>query len=145
MSDVLETYSPVLDRDLEDLADRDLGDLELRDVPMADALEQISAGDGLRRQLRRRSAVMIGGEHTASLGGFRGLKRVMPDAVILQVDAHLDMRARLRRPAVTARDVAASRRPGVRLLDRPPGWPALGRSAEWLSRAQHRRPGAAPT
>ena len=35
---------------------------------------------------------MLGGEHTASLGGFRGLKRVHPDAVILQADAHLDMR-----------------------------------------------------
>jgi agmatinase len=35
---------------------------------------------------------MIGGEHTASLGGFRGIKRVYPDAVILQADAHLDMR-----------------------------------------------------
>ena len=37
-------------------------------------------------------AIMLGGEHTASLGGFRGIKRVHPDAVILQVDAHLDMR-----------------------------------------------------
>ncbi len=39
-----------------------------------------------------RLAVMVGGEHTASLGGFRGIKRVYPDAVLLQVDAHLDMR-----------------------------------------------------
>jgi agmatinase len=37
-------------------------------------------------------AIMLGGEHTASLGGFRGLKRVYDDAVILQADAHLDMR-----------------------------------------------------
>jgi agmatinase len=35
---------------------------------------------------------MLGGEHTASLGGFRGLKRVYSDALILQADAHLDMR-----------------------------------------------------
>jgi agmatinase len=35
---------------------------------------------------------MLGGEHTASLGGFRGVKRVHPEAVILQADAHLDMR-----------------------------------------------------
>src|SRR5436190_556968 len=39
-----------------------------------------------------RTAIMLGGEHTASLGGFRGVKRVFADAVILQVDAHLDMR-----------------------------------------------------
>jgi agmatinase len=41
---------------------------------------------------RAKLGVMLGGEHTASLGGFRGLKRVYPEAVILQVDAHLDMR-----------------------------------------------------
>jgi agmatinase len=38
-------------------------------------------------------AVMVGGEHTASLGGFRGIKRVHPEARLLQVDAHLDIRA----------------------------------------------------
>jgi agmatinase len=36
--------------------------------------------------------VMLGGEHTASLGGFRGIKRVYPEALLLQVDAHLDIR-----------------------------------------------------
>ena len=50
---------------------------------MADALEQIATA---WRTLRySRLGVMIGGEHTASLGGFRGLQRVRSDAVILQV------------------------------------------------------------
>jgi agmatinase len=35
---------------------------------------------------------MVGGEHTASLGGFRGIKRLYADAVLLQADAHLDLR-----------------------------------------------------
>jgi agmatinase len=35
---------------------------------------------------------MVGGEHTASLGGFRGIKSVYPEALVLQVDAHLDIR-----------------------------------------------------
>jgi agmatinase len=35
---------------------------------------------------------MLGGEHTASLGGFRGIKQVHPEAVIVQLDAHLDIR-----------------------------------------------------
>jgi agmatinase len=35
---------------------------------------------------------MFGGEHTASLGGFRGIKRAHPDAFLIQADAHLDIR-----------------------------------------------------
>jgi agmatinase len=42
VSDVLETYSPTLDRDLEDLPIVDLGDLRLGGRAMADALEQIA-------------------------------------------------------------------------------------------------------
>jgi agmatinase len=91
MSDSLETYSPVLERDLETLSIRDLGDLQLDDVSVEDSLELIAAGmaDAARHA---RLAVMLGGEHLASLGGFRGIKRVYPDAVIVQADAHLDMR-----------------------------------------------------
>jgi agmatinase len=91
MSDALETYSPDLERDLEDLLVYDMGDVPMQGVDMADALARIA--DAMAEAARRsRLAVMIGGEHTASLGGFRGLTRVYPDAVMLQVDAHLDMR-----------------------------------------------------
>jgi agmatinase len=92
VSDSLETYSPTLDRDLDDVPLADLGDLLLDGRAMADALEQIA-----QAMAHATSAaplgIMIGGEHTASLGGFRGLRRVHPDAVIVQLDAHLDMRA----------------------------------------------------
>ena len=91
MSDGLETYSPVLNRDLEDLLVVDLGDLDLSEVSMQDALERIASGMAHAAQ-RAHLGVMFGGEHTASLGGFRGIKQVYPDAVILQADAHLDMR-----------------------------------------------------
>jgi agmatinase len=91
MSDVLETYSPVLDRDLDDVLVGDIGDLDLRERDIGSALEAIEAAMALAAR-RAQLAVMIGGEHTASLGGFRGLRRVQPDAMILQVDAHLDMR-----------------------------------------------------
>jgi agmatinase len=91
MSDGLETYSPVLSRDLEDLKIRDLGDLDLTDAHMHDALDRISSAMA-HASSQARLAVMLGGEHTASLGGFRGVRRVHPDAIILQVDAHLDMR-----------------------------------------------------
>ena len=91
MSDALESYSPVLDRDLEGVSVIDLGDLSLETSGVDQALDSIS--DAMAYATRQaKLAVMLGGEHTASLGGFRGLKRTHPDAVILQIDAHLDMR-----------------------------------------------------
>ena len=91
MSDSLESYSPILDRDLADLLLRDLGDLQLGDLPIEGAIDAIS--EAMRYAAEAGAlAVMLGGEHTGSLGGFRGIKRVHPDAVILQADAHLDMR-----------------------------------------------------
>jgi agmatinase len=91
MSDGLETYSPVLDKDLEELAVRDLGDLDLSDRTIDQALAQISDAMAFAAS-QAKLGIMLGGEHTCSLGGFRGLKRVYPDAVILQIDAHLDIR-----------------------------------------------------
>ncbi|MBV9542827.1 MAG: agmatinase [Chloroflexi bacterium] len=91
MSESLETYSPVLDRDLEDVVVHDLGDLQLDGLAMDGALEAIENAM-VRAARTAKLAVMLGGEHTGSLAGFRGIKRVFPDAVIVQVDAHLDIR-----------------------------------------------------
>ncbi|MBV9599467.1 MAG: agmatinase [Chloroflexi bacterium] len=91
MSDSLETYSPTLDRDLEDVALADLGDLELKGLSVERAVESIAEASAHAASAAR-LAVMLGGEHTGSLGGFRGIKRVYPEAVIIQADAHLDMR-----------------------------------------------------
>jgi agmatinase len=93
VSDVLESYSPVLDRDLvEDAWLLDLGDLPLDGLAMPAALARIA--EGMRYAASTAGlAIMVGGEHTASLGGFRGIKQVYPDARLLQVDAHLDIRA----------------------------------------------------
>lgn len=92
VSDALETYSPMLDRDLEDARLLDLGDLELQGLGMEACLEQI-AGAMAHAATVARMGVMIGGEHTGSLGGYRGIKRVYPDAALVQLDAHLDIRA----------------------------------------------------
>src|SRR5579871_3161135 len=92
MSDSLESYSPRLDRDLTDCGGVvDLGDVALEGVGVVDALSAIADGMACAAESAQ-LALMLGGEHLASLGGFRGLKRVHPDAVILQADAHLDMR-----------------------------------------------------
>lgn len=87
----LETYSPYLDKDLDDKAVCDLGDLELcfGDTQLAlAAIEEQAArilDDGKR-------PVMIGGEHLVSLGGIRAAAARYPDLHIVHFDAHTDLR-----------------------------------------------------
>ncbi len=91
MSDSLESYSPVLDSDLEDLSVVDLGDLIFRSPSVESSVDEISRAMAYAVRSGK-LGIMFGGEHTGSLGGFRGLKQVHPEAVIIQADAHLDMR-----------------------------------------------------
>ena len=90
-SDSIETYSPVLERDLEDLGMADLGDCEL-------------GGGSPREQLARAReeirgfwrpgllTVMLGGDHTATLPVIEVMAAAIPDLRILQLDAHPDLR-----------------------------------------------------
>jgi agmatinase len=100
MSDSLESYSPSLDRDLADLVVRDLGDLDLNELGVEGAIAAIASAAAYASAAAQ-LVVMLGGEHTASLGGFRGVKRVYPNAVIIQADAHLDMRPQYEGQALT--------------------------------------------
>src|SRR5207302_6903979 len=68
-----------------------LGGVPLAGLAIEAALDA-SADAMAHAASRAQLGVMLGGEHTGSLAGFRGTKRVHPDAVILQADAHLDMR-----------------------------------------------------
>lgn len=87
----LETYSPELDRDLEELQVVDLGDLELPFGNGAAALEQIEeALVPLHRD--GHFPLLIGGEHTVTLAGVRAALTAHPDLVVLQFDAHADLR-----------------------------------------------------
>ena len=87
----LETYSPWLDRDLEDISVFDSGDIELCIGSADKALEQISErtatilADG-------KIPFMIGGEHLVTLGAFREVFRKYPDVHIIHFDAHTDLR-----------------------------------------------------
>jgi agmatinase len=90
ISDSLETYSPALDRDLETLALADLGDLPLAGQAMDAALAAIAARTG---EIAAAGAlpVLLGGEHTLTLGAVRGLLSQYPTVHLLHVDAHLDL------------------------------------------------------
>lgn len=87
----LETYSPLLDRDLEDISVFDSGDLELCIGSSEKALAQI-----LERTATiladNKLPLMIGGEHLVTLGAFREVIKKYPDVHIIHFDAHTDLR-----------------------------------------------------
>jgi agmatinase len=90
-SDSIETYSPFLGRDLEDLAIADIGDCQLGDGTPREQLAR--AREEIRGFWRPGLApVMLGGDHTATLPVIEVLAPAIPDLRILQLDAHPDLR-----------------------------------------------------
>ena len=90
-SDSIETYSPALDRDLEDLAIADLGDCWLGPGSPREQLERARAElAGLWRPGLR--SIMLGGDHTATVPVIEVLARDIPALRVLQLDAHPDLR-----------------------------------------------------
>ena len=90
-SDSIETYSPFLGRDLDDLAIADLGDCELGDGSPREQLAR--AREEIRRFWRPGLLpVMLGGDHTATLPVIEVLAPAIPELRILQLDAHPDLR-----------------------------------------------------
>jgi agmatinase len=90
-SDSIETYSPALDRDLDDLAIADVGDCELGSGTPREQL--IQAREDVRSFWRPGlSTVMLGGDHTATLPVIEVVAPAVPELCILQLDAHPDLR-----------------------------------------------------
>lgn len=91
-SDSIETYSPTLDRDLEDLPLADIGDCELPDgAPPREQLDAARAdiAGWWRPGLR---PFMLGGDHTATVAVIEAIAPAFPDLRIVQLDAHPDLR-----------------------------------------------------
>lgn len=87
----LETYSPFLHRDLNDIEFIDCGDL---DVPSGDAVKTVAiTADQVRKTLSdSMQPVLLGGEHTVTLGAVQALVEIYPDLHLLQLDAHTGLR-----------------------------------------------------
>ena len=87
----LESYCPQLDLDLEDLAFADLGAVAIphgAPEPVLAAVEQATEAVldlGL-------APLMVGGEHSISSGAVAAVARRHPDLVLVQLDAHADLR-----------------------------------------------------
>lgn len=90
-SEGLETFSPGLDRDLEDVSFGDLGDL---DLPSGDLEGSLSLIRQRARELfsSGRRVLALGGEHLVTLPLLEAALSVHPHLAVLQLDAHADLR-----------------------------------------------------
>ncbi|HLC41470.1 MAG TPA: agmatinase, partial [Methylomirabilota bacterium] len=90
-SDSIETYSPVLVRDLLDLPIADLGNCHL---PGGDPETQLaSVAAQIEAELPAgRPTVMLGGDHTATVPVVKHYLRRFPSLRVVQFDAHTDLR-----------------------------------------------------
>lgn len=91
VSSGLESYDPQLDLDLEDLAFADLGAVA---IPFG-APEPVVAA--VRRATEAvlnlgLAPLMLGGEHSISSGAVAAVAQRHPDLVLVQLDAHADLR-----------------------------------------------------
>jgi agmatinase len=86
----IETYSFRTGIDVEDLKLHDLGDLHVS----ADTAETLKTLELVTRDIVEagKIPVTIGGEHTITLGVFKGLGKAARKTVIVSFDAHLDLR-----------------------------------------------------
>jgi agmatinase len=85
-SQSIETYNPLIDRDLEHVPFVDGGDLHLESL---DAPAMVGA---IRRHLGPGLPFLLGGEHTITLGAVQALVARHHDLVVIQWDAHTDLR-----------------------------------------------------
>ena len=87
----IETYSPYQDRDLLDYNIFDAGDPELCIGSVETALQQIEdiTAEILADEKR---PVMLGGEHSVTLGAVHAVYKKYKDLYIIQFDAHADLR-----------------------------------------------------
>ncbi|MCT4509545.1 MAG: agmatinase [Tepidibacter sp.] len=87
----LETYSPYLDKDLEDVKAFDAGDLEFPFGNTQKVLDEIY--DFTSNILKDgKTPIMIGGEHLVSLPSIKAAYEKYNDMYLIHFDAHTDLR-----------------------------------------------------
>lgn len=87
----IESYSPYLDRDLEDLKLFDYGNLEL---PFGDKMSALSMIEEIVDEIvaSNKKPIMMGGEHLVSYAPIKALSKKYEDLNIIHFDAHTDLR-----------------------------------------------------
>ena len=90
-SDCLETYSPRLDKELEDAALCDMGDVDFASGDTEAVLDSIRA-EASRVFRAEKRPIFLGGEHLVSLPLVEAALDVFPGLAVFQWDAHADLR-----------------------------------------------------
>lgn len=87
----LESYSPYLDRDLEEEAIHDGGDL---DLPFGNTERVLSDITTYTKEVldNGKKFLMVGGEHLVSLPTIEATYEKYPDLHVIHIDAHTDLR-----------------------------------------------------
>lgn len=88
-SQSIETFSPVLQRDLEDVAVTDLGDIAV------EGLSPETMHDAVADRVQRVGSslpLLLGGEHSVTLGAVHAIRQRHPHLAVVQLDAHTDLR-----------------------------------------------------
>ena len=87
----LETYSPYLKADLDEIAFHDAGSLELRQGDLSFSLEAIEAAVAEIGQ-NNSKPLLLGGEHLITYPALKALKGRFEGIQIVHFDAHCDLR-----------------------------------------------------
>ena len=87
-SESIETYSPTQDLDLEDLPLADAGDIDLDGCTCEKAVNRVAQAITAQSGF----PLMLGGEHTLTVGAIKAALARHPDLAVLALDAHLDLR-----------------------------------------------------
>lgn len=87
----IETYSPYLDKSLDEKRIFDGGDLEL---PFGNSKKALAIIESYTEKLLcdEKKPVMLGGEHLVSLGAVRAIIKKYPRLRVVHFDAHTDLR-----------------------------------------------------
>ena len=91
VSNGLETYCPQLALDLEDLAFADLGAVDIPFGAPEPVLKKVHQATRIVLELGLKP-LMLGGEHSISSGAVAAVAEHHPDLVLVQLDAHADLR-----------------------------------------------------
>ncbi|KYH31237.1 agmatinase [Moorella mulderi DSM 14980] len=91
VSEVLEEYSPYLQRELGQVPFYDAGDLDLVPGRLEANLERMEAAAAALFQ-DKKIPLFLGGEHLVSYPLIRSARRYYPNLAVLHFDAHADLR-----------------------------------------------------
>jgi len=91
VSESLETYCPFLNKDLNFINYFDAGSLKINSSDTYSIIKKVKSGTNLLVN-NNLKPIILGGEHSISIGVIEALVEKYPDLIMIQLDAHADLR-----------------------------------------------------